>query len=175
MKTAYGAIGASDRAIRASDADRESVVAILRDAYAAGRLTLEEFDERTTAAFSGRTWGALSELTKDLPQDPKLGADLRRADAPGSDRAAGRTPDAGERWWRILPLLPIAAVWLVVALSAQMPDSVFPVIIALLLLLRCTVSPRPERRDALRSRSDDHFPQSAARPEPRPGRDGRAR
>ncbi|HYX60858.1 MAG TPA: DUF1707 domain-containing protein, partial [Streptosporangiaceae bacterium] len=34
----------TDRAIRASDKERESVVDVLRDAYTDGRLTLEEFE-----------------------------------------------------------------------------------------------------------------------------------
>src|SRR5690348_1101227 len=38
----------TDRAIRASDKERESVVDVLRDAYTDGRLTLEEFEERTS-------------------------------------------------------------------------------------------------------------------------------
>ena len=42
---------ASDHMMRASDLDRDAVVATLRDAYTAGRLTLEEFDERMTAAY----------------------------------------------------------------------------------------------------------------------------
>jgi hypothetical protein len=138
--------------IRASDADREQAVAILRDAYAAGRLTLAEFDERTTAALTGRTWGALGELTKDLPNQARLGADLRPASRAASDPPV-EARDPGERTWRILPLVPVAAVWLVVALSARMPDSVVPVIIALLLLLRCTVSHRPAERNPPR-RSD---------------------
>jgi hypothetical protein len=138
-------------AIRASDSDRESVVAILRDAYTVGRLTLEEFDERTTAALSGRTWGVLSELTNDLPQRARLGADLPRAGVAGSAPASAPAPKSAEPMWRIVPLLPIAAVWLVIALSARMPDSVVPVIIALLLLLRCTVRDRPVRQDAVRS------------------------
>lgn len=144
-------------AIRASDSDRESVVTILRDAYTVGRLTLEEFDERTTAALSGRTWGALSELTKDLPQHARLGADLPRAGEAGRAPA----PKSAEPMWRIVPLLPIAAVWLVIALSARMPDSVVPVIIALLLLLRCTVRDAPVRQDAVRSRPG-RFPQAGA-------------
>jgi hypothetical protein len=162
-------------AIRASDADRENVVAILRDAYTAGRLTLEEFDERTTAALSGRTWGALTELTKDLPQDARLGADLRPARAPAADGSAVRALDPGVRMWRILPLLPIAAVWLMIALSARMPDSVVPVIIALLLLLRCTVSHRPVRREAARSQSGGHFPRPGPDREPRSRSDERTR
>jgi len=138
-------------AIRASDFDRESVVAILRDGYSVGRLTLEEFEERTTAALSARTWGALSELTKDLPQRARLGADLPRAGVAGSAPASVPAPKSAEPMWRIVPLLPIAAVWLVIALSARMPDSVVPVIIALLLLLRCTVRDGPVRQDAARS------------------------
>ena len=39
----------TDRAIRASDKERESVVDVLRDAYTDGRLTLDEFEERTSA------------------------------------------------------------------------------------------------------------------------------
>lgn len=67
---------ATDDPIRASDADREAVVATLREAYTAGRLTLDEFDERVTAAYAGRTWGDLRPLTVDLPVKPELGADL---------------------------------------------------------------------------------------------------
>ena len=37
-----------DGGIRASDSDREHVVEILRDAYSTGRLTMAEFDERTS-------------------------------------------------------------------------------------------------------------------------------
>jgi hypothetical protein len=66
---------ASDH-IRASDHDRDAVVGALRDAYTEGRLSLEEFQERSTAAYAGRTWGDLRELTTDLPVQPVLGTDL---------------------------------------------------------------------------------------------------
>jgi Domain of unknown function (DUF1707) len=160
-------------AIRASDADREKAVAILSDAYIAGRLTLDEFHERLTAALSGRTWGALGELTSDLPHQARPGADAPRPATVGSDLAAA--PDPGERTWRLLPLVPIAAVWLVVALSAQMPDSVVPVIIALLLLLRCTVVRRPVRRDVVRSPSGSHLVRPVPGWEPPSRGDSRAR
>jgi hypothetical protein len=58
--------------MRASDMDRESVVAVLRDAHTAGRLTLDEFDERTSAAYASKTWGELEVLTTDLPEEPDL-------------------------------------------------------------------------------------------------------
>ncbi|MBO0803504.1 MAG: DUF1707 domain-containing protein, partial [Nocardiopsaceae bacterium] len=76
--------------MRASDADRDAVVDVLRDAYTAGRLTLEEFGERTSAAYAGRTWGELRELTADLPGQPALGADVpsRSPEPAGSPSAS---------------------------------------------------------------------------------------
>jgi len=52
---------------RASDADREQVVASLRDHFVEGRLTRAELDERLTTALSARTPGDLRRLTADLP------------------------------------------------------------------------------------------------------------
>ena len=54
-------------ALRASDAEREQTVTRLRDASAEGRLTLEEFVERMTAAYDARTKDALDVLVADLP------------------------------------------------------------------------------------------------------------
>ena len=53
---------ATDDPIRASDTDREAVVATLREAYTAGRLNLDEFDERMTSAYAAKTWGGLREI-----------------------------------------------------------------------------------------------------------------
>lgn len=53
--------------MRASDADREQVVATLRDQVGTGRLTLEEFSERSARAYRSRTVGELAALTHDLP------------------------------------------------------------------------------------------------------------
>jgi hypothetical protein len=80
---------ATDDLIRASDADREVVVEALREAFTEGRLTLDEFDDRMSAAYAGRTWGQLRELTVDLPTQPVLGADV-----PGRQLSAhpGRPP-----------------------------------------------------------------------------------
>ncbi|MFF1353598.1 DUF1707 domain-containing protein [Streptomyces sp. NPDC058297] len=53
--------------LRASDADRDRVAEVLRDALAEGRLDMEEFDERLEAAYKARTYGELAPLTRDLP------------------------------------------------------------------------------------------------------------
>jgi hypothetical protein len=54
------------RDLRASDADRERVVAVLGEALADGRLTAEEHAERAERAYVARTLGELTGLTTDL-------------------------------------------------------------------------------------------------------------
>jgi hypothetical protein len=53
--------------IKASDADRDVVVAALSEHFQAGRLTREELDERTGRALAARTLDELDDLTADLP------------------------------------------------------------------------------------------------------------
>jgi len=56
-----------DPALRASDADRESIVAQLREHGAAGRLDVDELEQRIGAAYAARTHGELAALLADLP------------------------------------------------------------------------------------------------------------
>jgi hypothetical protein len=53
--------------VRASDADRDRAVEALASASAEGRLTLEEYSQRSDAALTARTLGDLASLTADLP------------------------------------------------------------------------------------------------------------
>jgi hypothetical protein len=53
--------------MRASDADRDAVLAELSEHFQAGRLTSDELDERTGQALQARTFGELARLTADLP------------------------------------------------------------------------------------------------------------
>jgi len=53
--------------VRASDADRERVVARLTAAVGDGTLTLVEVEERQTAAYAARFRHELTPLTADLP------------------------------------------------------------------------------------------------------------
>src|SRR5580704_10259006 len=53
--------------LRASDADREQTVEALAAASAEGRLSLEEYSQRSDAALAARTLGDLAGLTADLP------------------------------------------------------------------------------------------------------------
>jgi Domain of unknown function (DUF1707)/Pentapeptide repeats (8 copies) len=127
----------SDGGMRASDSDREKVVEILGAAYTEGRLTLDEFDDRTTTAYAAKTWGDLRSLTSDLPAGANLaGANLGGANLGGANLggpppdglpAARRTQDsvpAGPplppvRRPAFIPMLPVIIVFLIVATSAH--------------------------------------------------------
>ena len=53
--------------LRASDAERERTVRHLRDQALAGRLTVEELDERCARAYAAVTVSELAALMEDLP------------------------------------------------------------------------------------------------------------
>src|SRR5262249_51188877 len=54
----------------ASDADRDTAAGLLNAAWAEGRLTADEYDQRLSAAYAARTWQQLDRLTADLPAPP---------------------------------------------------------------------------------------------------------
>jgi hypothetical protein len=130
----------TDDAIRASDADREHAVGILRDGYACGRLTLAEFDERTTAAFASRTWGELRRLTRDLPapgQRPPLPAAPSGAPqrAGGSDDRPPRPAPASDGP-ALIPVLTIALFWLALTFSAHAAGALIPAVLIVLMAMQ---------------------------------------
>ncbi|MFD3971588.1 DUF1707 domain-containing protein [Streptomyces cyaneofuscatus] len=53
--------------IRASDADRDRIADILREAMAEGRLTADEHAERVDLVYRAKTVGELQPLVRDLP------------------------------------------------------------------------------------------------------------
>jgi hypothetical protein len=53
--------------IRVSDADRDAAIAELSEHFQVGRLTHDEFEERSGLALRARTGNDLSELFTDLP------------------------------------------------------------------------------------------------------------
>jgi len=56
--------------MRASDADRERVANVLREAAGDGRLTMDELDERLDAVYAAKTYAELEPITHDLPDSP---------------------------------------------------------------------------------------------------------
>ena len=57
--------------LRASDEDRDRTVAYLRTQQSAGRLTLDELEERSAAAYAAVEVADLDALLVDLPKPPR--------------------------------------------------------------------------------------------------------
>jgi Domain of unknown function (DUF1707) len=85
-------MGSSDD-LRVGDAEREAVAGELREHYAQGRLSLEDFNQRIDAAYAARTRADLDKLTRDLPHVRPSGAPLPAP--PGNWRQRYRSPRLG--------------------------------------------------------------------------------
>lgn len=77
-------------AVRASDADRDRVAEVLRDAAGDGRLTLDELQERLDAVYAAKTYAELAPITGDLPGAPGPGGPAPVHDAEGRRFPADR-------------------------------------------------------------------------------------
>jgi hypothetical protein len=73
--------------LRASHADRENLVGVLKAAFVQGRLTKDEFDTRVSQAFGARTYADLAAITADIPAG-SIAAGLRRPPAPAQTAAS---------------------------------------------------------------------------------------
>lgn len=84
--------------IRVADADRDRALAELSEHFQAGRLTQDEFDERSGRALRARTGDELRALFTDLPSRAllDLGLDAEQGPAPapgpGTPPVRHRTP-----------------------------------------------------------------------------------
>ena len=94
MTAGPGDQGAADAAagghLRASNADRERVIAVLKAAFVRGMLTKEELAARVGHGLASRTYGELAALTADLP------AGLTAAPPPGKTVPAQASPPANK-------------------------------------------------------------------------------
>lgn len=98
--------GPSD--LRASDAERDRVVVALREHAGEGRLTMEELDERCSAALSARTRGELSALLHDLPESPAAPTGLS---VPAAPPVLAAPPAAAPRQAKGVGVRPFTYEW----------------------------------------------------------------
>lgn len=109
-----------DPQLRASDDDRDRTASLLREHHAAGRLTVDEFQERLDATYAAKTLGQLQELLSDLPSIDLYRLpeqDMRRQAGQGGQPAVpqGRlSPHWRAAWgsWASVSML-LAVIWLI--------------------------------------------------------------
>ncbi len=125
--------------MRASDRDRAVIETVLADAFAEGRITRTEYDERTEKAFTSRTLGELVPLVEDLPVS---------ASAPAT---SGNLHQQAVRKWEadrreaLVGLIGLSAlVWTIWAVTmwGEFPWPLFPMGFALMNLVRIVVNKR---------------------------------
>jgi DUF1707 SHOCT-like domain len=99
--------------IRASDEDRGRAAAALGEHYAAGRLSLEEFQERLDKAYAATTLGELDRLVADLPRTDLSRLPERRAPGPVQVPAGGSAlaRRAAWRFWLAISVVAFV-IWL---------------------------------------------------------------
>lgn len=101
--------------LRASDADRERVVEVLRRAASDGQLTFEELEQRVGSASAARTRSELERLTADVSVEPRHDASVAST-GPVGGGVRVREGQGGTRWvvaimgghdkrgrWRVAP------------------------------------------------------------------------
>lgn len=106
--------------LRAADADRAAVATVLGQHMSAGRLTMDEYDERLARVYAAKTYGELDQITADLPS---TGVAARPAAAPASPQVSGPARSGGwdhdpHSWrsWATTSLI-VLAIWAATSLS----------------------------------------------------------
>jgi Domain of unknown function (DUF1707) len=123
---------AASASLRASRADRERVIDLLKAAFVQGRLTRDEFDARIGQVLASRTYAELAAATADIPaallKDPPPRLPARTRDRTSTNTAV--TAGAG--------LILVANVGMLAALFIGSPVAV--VLIAVLTVIGAIVT-----------------------------------
>jgi hypothetical protein len=98
--------------LRVSDADRDRAIAELSEHYQAGRLSTEEFEDRTGRALQARTTADLAALFTDLPRRE---APMTGATATSAANTAPASP--AKSWPARVPVAPVTILAVVAVLA----------------------------------------------------------
>jgi Domain of unknown function (DUF1707) len=111
--------------LRIGDAEREAAATHLREHYAQGRLSLDEFNQRLDAVFAATTQGQLETLTADLPRPAAYPPQVVTAAGGGGRERARQDYQSGPRpRLGFFPVIIAAlATWLLIA---ELPLRTFP-------------------------------------------------
>jgi hypothetical protein len=148
-----------DDRFRTSDTDRDRVAALLRDHFAAGRITREELDERLTVTLSAKTFGDLRRALADLPEPAPVAGPASRVPPQVRPRLV-----PGRRRPRLLPLALLVLIAALLIPGAGWVFLAFFQAVLLLWLAACLAGIfmaarfyRRMRRDWWSGHHDDHY------------------
>ncbi|MEU7634882.1 DUF1707 domain-containing protein [Streptomyces sp. NPDC039016] len=117
--------------MRASDADRDRIAEILREALAEGRLDAEEHAERIDAVYRAKTMGELEPVVRDLPgaggrpqPDPAPHAYDRPAGLADQNLVAIFSAANRKGRWRVPPRINAVAIF--GSVEIDLTEAVFP-------------------------------------------------
>jgi DUF1707 SHOCT-like domain len=118
------------RHLRASHADREQVIDMLKAAFVQGRLAKDEFGLRVGQALASQTYADLAALTADIPAGPTGAQPPEAAREPANRQAVTAVACVSAAWTGIwVPLVivdgipSLATLVLVVVLISVVPVS----------------------------------------------------
>jgi hypothetical protein len=135
----------SECGLRASARDRESAAKALREAHVAGRLSLDEFAERTDGVYSAVTLAELGELTADLPEGAAL---AYRAAHQAAEVQYGPQRPFGQVWGTVV-------IWLIIAAVAHVFAAIPLVVLSAFVLIVTHWKDRRRHRDDHRQGEPD--------------------
>lgn len=120
----------SNAELRASDRDREIVQTVLGDAFAEGRLSRSEYDERSEGVLAARTLGELPVFVQDLPVASP--AQSRTDSIPERAQRAYVRERRQAEWAFISASLICWVIWVATNLGDGQPNSIpWPVFVML--------------------------------------------
>ncbi len=97
--------------LRASQADREQVIDVLKAAFVQGRLAKDEFEARVVQTFVSRTYGELAAVTAGLTRAQPVRAPApAKVAKPNPTRARAKTAAVWGSFGIVLPALFAAIV-----------------------------------------------------------------
>jgi Domain of unknown function (DUF1707) len=115
--------------LRASDADREEIVARLHKAATEGRIASDELEQRVSAALTARTYAELDATVADLPRQP---ARRPRRDVRRRSTAGWALTLVKEHPLLLLFIVPVLALTAAMVLAATVMWAVLMVVVMVL-------------------------------------------
>ncbi|MFF9477641.1 DUF1707 domain-containing protein [Streptomyces sp. NPDC014733] len=115
--------------LRASDADRDRIAEILREALAEGRLDAEEHAERIDAVYRAKTLGELEPVVRDLPAPDRAApsraaAEAHAAPVPDQSLVAVFSASTRKGRWRVPGRINAVAIF--GSVEIDLTEALFP-------------------------------------------------